>query len=135
VKDDHIGRLNVVWSGRNVEEPTRHPVTHVASFEEAGRLLFVAGRDLQVRRRPGAPPEQLEVQLTNTATDLQDRGVLDPVDVEEVDHPPPGPIEAVLTAAPRDPACEPITEDLVVVVAVTAATHRASIGLPGVIWP
>jgi hypothetical protein len=35
VKHDHIGRLDLVWRGGDVEEATRHPFCKLRSLEEA----------------------------------------------------------------------------------------------------
>lgn len=107
-----VGRLDLVRFAGDVEEPAYHSVTETGSREQAARLALVAARDLQVRGQLGAAPEQLEVHLSDAATDLQDRRSLEAVGTQEVDDPPARPIKATPAATPRHPAREAITEGL-----------------------
>src|SRR3712207_6583340 len=94
--------------------------------EEALGFLFVPCGDLQFRRLPGTPPEQLDMKFADPAADLQDRCVCNAMSVEEVDDPSTGRVQPVLAIAPGHLSRKAVTKHFVALVAVTATTHPRS---------
>src|SRR5215207_1215420 len=86
VEDDDVGRLDLFGSLRDVDESTIDAPCQAGGVQQLRGLWLVLRGDLQVRRRRGTMTQQLDMELTQATTDLQDAGVVDPAILEEPDN-------------------------------------------------
>jgi hypothetical protein len=85
--------------------------------------LLVGGGELQVLSPRRARLQQLDLDLADTAADLQDAGTVDADRLQKLRHLPRGLIESPLAVPVGQPAGEPLVEEAVVVAGGTAACH------------
>src|SRR5204862_6192110 len=106
------------------------PLLEPGLAQELERLVVVAGRELEVHGLRGAALQQLDLDLADTAADLEDARSLDAAPLEEVDHLLRGLVEAPLAVAPRDAPREARVEEPVAAAGVAAARHEPMISDP-----
>ena len=75
------------------------------------RLVLVVVGDLQVRHVGGTATQQLDLDLAHTTPDLQNRGALDAVLCQVLDHGRCRRVEAAPAIAAGHSIREPVTED------------------------
>ena len=95
VEDDDVGCFDALGVGRDVVQAPIDARLQTRFAQEPSRVLVVAGRELEVDRPRGAPLEQLELDVADTAADLEDGGTLEPPAFEELDHAPRDLVEAL----------------------------------------
>jgi hypothetical protein len=123
VQDDDVRGLDGVCVGGDVVQPPLHPLRDPRLLREGACLALVLGRELEVDRAGGAGLQQLDLDLTDAAADLEHRGALDAAGRDEVGDPLRGPVEAALPVLARDPAGEAPVEELSVPTPVAVAAH------------
>src|SRR5204863_5499896 len=107
------------------ETPLR-PLLEARLAEEDRRVLVVRGRELEVDGAPGAPPQELDLDLADPPADLEHGRALDPALLEELDHPPGGLVETALPIPRRHAPREARPEEPIAAARVAAATHRSA---------
>ena len=127
VKDDDVGWFDGVRFGCDVEEPAVDAVGQPELGQQLRRLVLVVVGDLQVRHVGGTATQQLDLDLAHTTPDLQNRGALDAVLGQVLDHGRCRRVEAAPAIAAGHPIREPVTEDRPVTVRVAAVGHVLSI--------
>src|SRR6476620_1659095 len=91
--------------------------------QELRCFLVVRRRELKVHGASGTALQQLDLDLTDTAADLEHGCTLDATLFEKLDHPPRCSIEAPLSIALRHPAGKPRREELVTTARIAASGH------------
>jgi hypothetical protein len=71
VQQDNVGSVDVFGLQRDVDEPAFNTTLHTGLLQQLRGLRLVVGGDLQVGRPRDATPEDLDLDLADTATDLQ----------------------------------------------------------------
>src|SRR5688500_18855541 len=72
VQHDDVVRLDFVRRGRDVDLAAGHPVAHPGSLREVGRLGVVGVDEFKIGGPARALAEQLELNVTDTASYLED---------------------------------------------------------------
>src|SRR4029453_13931963 len=95
--------------------------------EEPYRLLVIGGRELEVDGAGGAPLQELDLDLADSAADLEDGRALDPPLLEKRNHPPRRLVEPLLSIALRGSPGEAWREEPVTAARIAAARHAESV--------
>ena len=82
VEDDHVGRLDVVALDGDVAEEPHGLALESRLAKERLRFVVVGRRELEVHGGGRAAPQQLDLDLTHTAADLEHRGPREPTLLE-----------------------------------------------------
>jgi hypothetical protein len=124
VQDHDVGWLDLVAVPGDVDpEPAGHPVRQSLLVQEPACLGLVRAGQLQVGGVRGAAAQHLDLELTQAATDLEDRGPLQALALEEGEHAALGAAEPLATVVPGDLAGEALAEHVLVAPWVAAARH------------
>src|SRR4051812_40105201 len=127
VQHDDVRGLDALRLDRDVLQATVGAAFEPMLAQQPPGLLVVAGRQLDVDGACGAAPEQLDLDLADAASDLQNRDSLEPAPLEERDHSPRRLVESALSVALRHPARELLVEQPVAPARVTAARHALTV--------
>jgi hypothetical protein len=73
---DHIGGFDLLGGLGDIDEAAGNSFCHTALGQDACRFGLVVGRDLEVRHVSRSSPQQLDVEVTDAAPDLQNRRAL-----------------------------------------------------------
>src|SRR6266550_1021675 len=126
VQHDDVGWLDAVGLCRDVVEAPLCTVLECRLAQEPLRLLVIRRRELQVQAAGGTALQQLDLDLTDAAADLEDGCTLDPTQLEKLDHPPRRSIKSSLSIARRHAASKPRREELVTTTRITASRHSTT---------
>jgi hypothetical protein len=127
VQDDDVGWWHGVGCGGDVDLATGDPVAHPGGSREVVRGGVVGVDELEVRGVSGSATEQLELDVADAASDLQDRRVGDAVVDDELGHPGGGLVQAAFAVAGGEVPSEPGPEDVVASAWIAASAHVWSI--------
>ena len=123
VQDHDVVRLDLVRADGEVELAAGQALGESRVGGEGAGIGVVGVDQLQVRGPGGAASEQLELQVADTATDLEHAGTLHPLLGQELDHAGGGAIQAALAVPAGEVPREAGTEQLVVPAWLTATAH------------
>ena len=70
----NVVRIDLLRRGRNVDLAAGHPTTHPGCFREFGGVGVVGIDEFKIRGPARALAEQLELDVTDTASYLEDAG-------------------------------------------------------------
>src|SRR5712691_6682554 len=127
MQHDDVGWLDAVWLYRDVVEAPLCPILQCRLAQEPLRLLVVRRRKLQVHGAGGTALQQLDLDLTDAAADLEDSCTLDSTQLEKLDHPPRRSIKSFLSIARGHAASKPRREELVATARIAASGHSTSL--------
>jgi hypothetical protein len=100
VQDDDVCRLDGRWFLGDVVEPAVNTLGNPCLEGEGAGVVLPCGGELEADDVGCARSEQLDLNLTDPATDLHDRRAIDAAIAEEIHHPAGGLVEPTL-AVPR----------------------------------
>jgi hypothetical protein len=122
-----VGSLNLIGRCSDVEHsPVNSPNQSRLGGEFVGRCV-IGVDELEVGGTGGASVKELQLDLPNTTTDLQDGGAIEPSIGEEVHHTSRGWVETALPVAPCLMPSEGSPEDFVAPTRIATSGHQASI--------
>ena len=101
VQHDDVGGLHPLWVDGDVDDAPLDAVAQARVGSKPEGVLVVRVHELEVRRARRSRAQQLELQLTDTSTDLQHRGAGDPARDEDVDDALLGAPEPLPPVPPR----------------------------------
>jgi hypothetical protein len=126
VQHDDVVRLDFLRRDRNVDLAAGHPVAHPGCLREVGRVGVVGVDEFKVGGPARALAEQLELDVTDAASNLENAGAVDSSVDKIVDHSDGGLVEAAFVISGGEVSSEPWAEH-VVASARVAAAHVSSI--------
>ena len=127
MQHDDICRLDLLRRGCNVNKPPVHPIRQPKAFQQGGRLGLVVAGDFKVRGLASAAIKQLNLDLANSATDFEHRGVTNVMVGQKGHYAALGWIESTLAVGTGKPFGEPITEHRLVATAAATVAHGISV--------
>src|SRR4051795_12122596 len=127
MEDDDVRRLHFVWRHRDVEHPTLDPTGQTRTRQQLLGDPVVCVHQLDADRAGGAATEQLDLDLTHTAADLQDGGTVEAPSDRVVDHPRGVVIESPPEVRRRARPGIPASEDAVAPARIATPGHHASV--------
>src|SRR6266487_2816411 len=123
VQHDDVGCLDGFGLDGDVVEASLCTVLERHFAQEPLRLLLVRRRELQVHGARGATLQQLDLDLTDAAADLEHGCTLDATQLEKLDHPPRCSIKPSFSIARRYTASKPRREEPVTTAWIAAPGH------------
>src|SRR5712691_10174812 len=123
MQHDDVGWLDAVWLYRDVVEAPLCPILQCRLAQEPLRLLLVRRRELQVHGASGTALQQLDLDLTDAAADLEHGCTLNATRLEKLDHPPRRSIKSSFSIALRHAASKPRREEPVTTARIAASGH------------
>src|SRR4051794_6757064 len=127
MEDDDVGRLPLVWRHRDVEHPTLDPTGQTSTRQQLLGDPVVGVHQLHADRAGCAAAEQLELDLTHTAADLEDGGTIEAPSGRVIDHSGGVIIESPPAVRRRARLCVPASEDAVAAARIATPGHDVSV--------
>ena len=130
VQHDHIGPLDTVRVRCDVMPAPYDAVLEPGVAEQPLRLAVIGIDQLEAHHLCGTAAKQLDLDLADTATDLEHSGALDVALVQEFHYPPGRLIQTVPAVPLRDATRIAGAKELITATRVTTIIHSVSIA-PG----
>ena len=125
VQHDDVGCLYAVGLHRDVVEATLRTVLERQLAQQSRRFFLIRRGKLEVRGASRATFQELDLDLTDAAADLEHGRALDPVLLEELDHTSRRSIKSSLSVARRHATRKPRREERVATARIAAPGHSA----------
>jgi hypothetical protein len=114
VEQDDVRGAGDVGLAHDIRDAAIDTLAQPVLLEQLPGLAIVCRRELEVRRAIGAALEQLDLERSRTASDLEDRCSGNPAPGHELDQPPARASETLPPVAVGVSAREPLVEELAV---------------------
>jgi hypothetical protein len=125
MQDDDVCRFYLVGRGSNVDDASVDQIAEPGVVQEPACFVFVRRGQFEIRSPGRAALEQLELDLSDSATDLEDGRACDVVLSDQLDHALRGGVQPASAILVCDASGKPVIEQPVVTTGVTTAGHDA----------
>jgi hypothetical protein len=123
VQHDDVGFLYAVGLHRDVVEAALRTVLERQLAQQSRRFFLIRRGKLEVRGASSATFQELDLDLTDAAADLEHRRALDPAPFEELDHPSRRSIKSSLSVTRGHATRKPLREERVATARIAAPGH------------